>query len=236
SPTSSGPRARVIVTPVNPEDIPALAACELLAVSGAFPPALPFAHLANPFRAPLARAGVPPRLWPDFAPTVRRRRQQLRDGALMFKAVLTDASGEEHVVGMAKMLPPRSVVQSARRGRKWKERVLGDYVYPAVDSMRGRMWQEADGTNHEFMKAFRTAQIKTCDEFLGETEYFYLKKLFVHPSFQQRGAGSALLAHCAEIADAASVPLVLEASPAGTALYAAHGFSTLTTIGVLYRG
>ncbi|KAH8110148.1 hypothetical protein DFH11DRAFT_1805156 [Phellopilus nigrolimitatus] len=209
-------RARTVVSPAALADVPVLSAYELLALSGAFPSAFPLIHFIAPFRAPLPRAGVPPRLRPEFEGTMRRRRQGLCVDALLFKAVLTDASGVEHVVVM-------------------KERVLSDYVYPAVDSVRERMWQEVDGVNREVMKVFREVQIKTREDVLGEQDYFTCD-LFVHPSIQRRGAGSALLAHCVKIADAARAPLVLEAAPASVPLYAAYGFVTLTTMRVMYRG
>ncbi|KAH8110146.1 hypothetical protein DFH11DRAFT_1880805 [Phellopilus nigrolimitatus] len=186
--SSPPPRAHIAISPTTPAHLPALAACELLA---AFPPPCPFMHRAAPFRAPLVRAGVPPELWPDFAGTVRRHAQELRAGALMYTAVLTDAEGGGARRGHGADARPACGGGARTPRRGWTERVLDDYVYPAVGSVRARVGQEADGKDYAFLAAFRGAQAQT-------------QGLFVRPSSQ----------HCAGIADAARAPLVLDAVPA----------------------
>ncbi|KAI5116832.1 hypothetical protein M0805_008568 [Coniferiporia weirii] len=241
--TTLCPPARVHVAPTTPADLPAAVECELLAFSGAFPPFERSSHLMSPFRAPLVRAGVHPRLWPDFNPTVRRHARRIRDGMLFFTAFVPNGDDDEggngactRVVGLAALERPRSDVTAARMKRGWTGRLLDDYVYPSMDTVEDKLWSSGPtGTNVEFRKVAKDAMNGGRDMFTSKRECYILHMLIVHPHFQRRGVGSALLAHCIALADTRQVPLYLEASRAGAPLYAARGFKMLRMLRVEYK-
>lgn len=58
----------------------------------------------------------------------------------------------------------------------------------------------------------------------------------MHPDCQRRGVGAALLAHCTALSDAAGVPMLLESSEAGRALYASRGFTMVRMSRMEYGG
>ena len=59
----------------------------------------------------------------------------------------------------------------------------------------------------------------------------------MHPTYQRRGVGSALLAHAIAHADAAHRPIFIrDSSPAGLPLYVAHGFRQVDAVRFGYRG
>ncbi|KAI5122867.1 hypothetical protein M0805_003160, partial [Coniferiporia weirii] len=215
-------------------DLPALTECELLALSGAFPPFDRFSHLLYPFRAPLARAGVHPRLWPDYPMALRRHARTVRDGNVLFTAFAPDDAGVVRVAGFALLALPR---RAALEKKRWAERFLGDYVYPSVDAVQDKLLSGGpSGMDPGFSKVVGGAMRKGREEFANERECYILRTLVVHPNVQRRGIGSALLKHCFALADAAGVPIYLEASQAGAPLYTAHGFETIRTLQVEYAG
>ncbi|KAI5122823.1 hypothetical protein M0805_003118 [Coniferiporia weirii] len=229
-------RTSVSIAPTTLADLPAAAECELLAFSGAFPPYDRFPHILCPFRAPLARAGVHPRLWPDYTAAIRRHTRELRDGLLLFTAFAPDDDGNVRVAGMAVLEPPRAAKETVRANRKWTERALADYVYPSVDVVQDKLWSAPSGVDFVFRSLADEAFQKGRREFMRERDCYILRMVFVHPHIQRRGVGSALLVHCSDLADAAHVPLYLEASSAGAPLYTARGFRTLQTLRLEYKG
>jgi hypothetical protein len=165
----------------TPSDLPDLAECELFTLSGAFTNentnasgrhVLP--RLLFPFREPLVRAGIPPRRWPDYESTIRRRAADMRNGAVFFTARWSDSSssssdeGSESVsakgdgtgrpVGMIRVTLPKSEMEARRRGRKLKERVLNDVVHPVVEGVRSRVWGGANGEDGRMREALKEAQ------------------------------------------------------------------------------
>ncbi|KAK6601332.1 GNAT family protein [Botrytis cinerea] len=62
------------------------------------------------------------------------------------------------------------------------------------------------------------------DHFGSIPEYLELAALAVHPKFHRRGIGGMMLRYGIDLAQKEQVPLVLEASRAGTLLYTKNGF------------
>ena len=61
------------------------------------------------------------------------------------------------------------------------------------------------------------------------------KALFTDPLFQGQGMGNALVEHGNRIADAAGLPIFLQASPYGYPIYEKHGFETVQFLDVDLR-
>ena len=61
------------------------------------------------------------------------------------------------------------------------------------------------------------------------------KMLFTDPSFQRQGMGNALVEYGNQLADQASLPIFLQASPDAYPLYAKHGFETVQYLDVDLR-
>ncbi|KAF7949208.1 hypothetical protein EAE96_008375 [Botrytis aclada] len=62
------------------------------------------------------------------------------------------------------------------------------------------------------------------DHFGSIPEYWELAALAVHPKFHRRGVGGTMLKYGIDLAQKEQVPVVLEASRAGTLLYTKNGF------------
>jgi len=220
----------ITVSAVKPADLADVVTCELLAFPGVDSDV--GAHM-YPFRAALFTAGLHPKYWPDFQSTIRRRGRKLVSGSEMFKATVVDDSGRVVVVGMAWYAP----APGAAKERRWNRRLLNDYVYPALDTVRSRLWPDTDGMNMEFVNLFKGELIKTRKEIQEEYgEHFIIEILGVHPEYQRRGVGAALVRHCISMADAAGLPVYLEASKAGIALYEYLGFKTVRECSIVYKG
>ena len=58
------------------------------------------------------------------------------------------------------------------------------------------------------------------------------KALFTDPSFQRHGMGNALVAYGNQIADQASLPILLQSSPYGFPIYTKHGFESVQHLDV----
>ncbi|KAI4121550.1 MAG: hypothetical protein LQ338_006305 [Usnochroma carphineum] len=61
------------------------------------------------------------------------------------------------------------------------------------------------------------------------------KALFTDPMFQRRGMGTTLVEYGNKLADRASLPIFLQASPFGFPIYARHGFETVRHLDVDLR-
>ena len=59
--------------------------------------------------------------------------------------------------------------------------------------------------------------------------------LFTEPSFQRQGMGSALVKYGNQLADQATLPILLHATPIGYPMYAKHGFETVQYLDVDLR-
>ncbi|KAA8567543.1 hypothetical protein MFRU_048g00410 [Monilinia fructicola] len=64
----------------------------------------------------------------------------------------------------------------------------------------------------------------TIDNFGSIPEYLELAALAVDPKFHRRGVGGMMLKYGIDLAQKEQIPVVLEASPAGTQLYTKFGF------------
>ncbi|KAI5122865.1 hypothetical protein M0805_003158 [Coniferiporia weirii] len=235
--STGAPHTPVRIAPTTPEDLPEVVACEMLAFSGAFPPFENFGCLLNPFRAPLVRAGVHPRRWPDFDSVLRYSAREMRKGVMYFTAFAPDDDGVVRPAGLAVLEEPLTVAKAARASKAWTERLLGDYVHPSVDAVQDRWWQdEVTGVDPVFMGVLFGAMEKGRNEFRLERDCYILRTLVVQPHMQRRGVGSALLRHCFALTDAANTPIYLEASQVGAPLYASLGFRTIRTLRIEYKG
>ncbi|EJD07790.1 uncharacterized protein FOMMEDRAFT_25068 [Fomitiporia mediterranea MF3/22] len=236
SSTSKSQRTDVRVAPTTYDDLPGIATCEMLAFSGAFPPHEPLNSLLFPFRAPLARSGVHPRHWPDFASSVNDHIPSLYDGSIMFTAFAPDENGRDNIAGFVKMTPPKEMLEEIRRKRKLRDCFMGDVVYPAMDTIKNKLWKDTSGLDIVLWRIFKQ-QLKDARARINkEGRFFLLNLLIVHPSFQGRGVGSALLKQCFTITDAANRPVFLESTTAGYPLYVARGFVEIDRLDWTYAG
>lgn len=167
--------SRIRIAPTKPSDLPDLTIAELLAFSGAYPPYDPFSLLLFPFRRPLVLAGTHPRHWPDYSSVHRKLSLTLSDdGLIVLTAYIVDENQKEVPAGMAKMSVPASVKEERRKRRKWRERVMGEVVYPTVNTIRSKLWTDADGLDVNCLKTFRTAQVESRERLGTAREYFLL--------------------------------------------------------------
>jgi GNAT superfamily N-acetyltransferase len=61
--------------------------------------------------------------------------------------------------------------------------------------------------------------------------------MMVHPQYQRRGVGSALMSRVLEIADSTNTPIFIrDATLAGMPLYLANGFKQVDTLRMEYKG
>ncbi|KAJ9114693.1 hypothetical protein QFC22_005569 [Naganishia vaughanmartiniae] len=80
------------------------------------------------------------------------------------------------------------------------------------------------GYNLEFRNEWRRTLQSHRDRLMGAELYWYLSVLAVDPAYQKYKIGSQLIDHGLALADAASLPALLESSPAGKRLYESRGF------------
>lgn len=61
--------------------------------------------------------------------------------------------------------------------------------------------------------------------------------MVVHPHYQKRGVGSALMARVLQLADLTNTPIFIrDATPAGMPLYTSNGFTQVDTLRFEYKG
>ena len=61
--------------------------------------------------------------------------------------------------------------------------------------------------------------------------------MVVHPDYQKRGVGSALMATVLQLADSTNTPVFIrDATPAGMPLYTSNGFKQVDTLHFEYKG
>lgn len=155
-------------------DLEAVSEIELLSFPGTNA-ADRLSTLLHPFRPALIRTGVSPRHWPDFQTTVLRNWKALLAGRnVLIKAEIDVDTQTPKVVGMALISLPTEAAAAGRARRTWKEKLLGDYVYPAVDGVRTRVWSTAstDGTDMRFMKVYKEEVARRRLEVMADREYF----------------------------------------------------------------
>ena len=146
------------------------------------------------------------------------------------KGIVVCAVIDGKVAGSAAWTMPKRLWRSEslgeviyRKGIQYKD-ALEDWMFPPFWHDRGRREQ------------FHKAQEDCMEKILGPgaiDEMWYLKVLAVHPEYQRKGVGAALvdwgLKHARERGEKA----YLEATPFGKGLYLKKGF---TTVGELYVG
>ncbi|EJD08457.1 uncharacterized protein FOMMEDRAFT_151320 [Fomitiporia mediterranea MF3/22] len=195
-----------------------------------------------PFRADLMRRGIPPRRWPDFDSTLRRREETLNDKkTVMIKAEITVNSkdGSRNVpIGMAVLRLPefgQSPVAS-RSSNMFAVGVHKVYLKPILGKLSKQLTGfKVDGTDLSFLKTFlaevHRGRVEVGSDLLHGKPHALLEVLFVHPAYRRLGAGTALLQHCfalakvpAENGPSIGLPIISEASSTTMPLYLRLGF------------
>jgi ribosomal protein S18 acetylase RimI-like enzyme len=165
-------------------------------------------------------------------PTLRLYKQ-IRDHQhreLDSKGIVVCAIIDGKVAGVGAWTMPRKLWRSEslgeaiyRKGVQYKD-ALEDWLFPSFWYDHGRREQ------------FQKAQEDCMEKFLGAgaiDEMWYLKVLAVHPGYQRKGVGAALLDWGLKHARARGEKAYLEATPFGKGLYLKKGF---TTVGELHVG
>ena len=83
------------------------------------------------------------------------------------------------------------------------------------------------GTNTVMDEAFRRAAMYAEFNTIRDRPYMSLRLLAVHPRHHRKGAGSLLLRHGLARADELKLPVYLDSSVSGKALYAKYGFDVI---------
>ncbi|KAF2167209.1 hypothetical protein M409DRAFT_22638 [Zasmidium cellare ATCC 36951] len=83
-------------------------------------------------------------------------------------------------------------------------------------------WPE--GGNWGMKRFFARESWRLVEGSFGRGAHVVIDLLLIHPTHQHRGIGSQLLQHVLEEADSRNIPVGLESTPAGLALYKRHGF------------
>lgn len=194
-PSGSEAEGAIGISRVVPDDLAALAEAELLAFSASDP----FTSRLRTFRADLARAGIAPHRWPDYAGAIRRNARVLQDGALLLKATRGVAGAEgageglatraaesaQEIVGMVWLTPPaRIVAEEKSRTRTSKLDAL-----LSLGSIRKflKTAGEPDGTNYVFLNMYLSEAKRVREEILkGRECYFMYVPRSIHPAFPVR--------------------------------------------------
>lgn len=245
----------ITISPVTAADLPAITECELLAFDGTdavgalLTPLRPRARRVARAPAPLAR--VRARAAAPCAPAARGRRaaRQGRDrtgcawrgrgrkgdegGGLREAAPAAGGAARADVAGARAgrlRVPRRGRGARARRARRGRDGRGGARAVPGTTEggKRGGHGRARLVYSVRFPSRFHFDEKKT--------ECRRRELLVVHPDCQRRGVGAALLAHCTALADAAGVPMLLESSQVGRALYASRGFERVRMSRMEYGG
>ena len=146
------------------------------------------------------------------------------------KGIVVCAIIDGKVAGVAAWKMPRKLWRSEslgevvyRKGIQYKD-ALEDWLFPSF-------WYD-----HGRRNRFQKAQEDCMEKFLGSgalDDMWYLKVLAVHPGYQRRGVGAALLDWGLKHARARGEKAYLEATLFGKGLYLKRGF---TTVGELLVG
>ncbi|THH09631.1 hypothetical protein EW145_g1860 [Phellinidium pouzarii] len=189
----------------------------------------PSPAVCAPFRADLARAGIAPRRWPDYAGAIRRSARVLEDGAFLLKAtrgVADDKESAQTVTGMVWLTPPaRIIAEEKSRTKTSKLDALLSLGSATVKKLlKNSTVDEPDGTNYVFLDLYLSEAKRAREEILKGRECFFINILFTHPSHRRRGVAAVLLEQCIKICDAAHLPILVEPSVAGIPIYLRFGF------------
>jgi ribosomal protein S18 acetylase RimI-like enzyme len=152
--------------------------------------------------------------------TIREHRHRELDP----KSVVVCAIIDGEIAGVASWYVPAPLHRSEslaetiyRKGIEYKD-ALEDWMFPAY-------W-----VIPERRAAFGQAQQAAMDKYLGKgkiDETWYLKILGVHPKYQRRGVGAALIDWGLQHARQRGEKVYLEASQTGKALYLKKGFKVV---------
>jgi N-acetylglutamate synthase-like GNAT family acetyltransferase len=259
--TSTLTPPHVSVSDAKPCDIPALVAIEL----PAFIDDDVSAHML-PSHAEQFKAGVDPTKWPDYHRTMHERRWYIAQGLSVFKATIREdwddcglksrrqGKAPEKIVGMAVMIPPSRLMHSP----SMRDKILNKYICPAFFRLRQLLPNSirGDGLDMEFEEKLRDTVLKERQEVMGGREFYFLcvplrvesfnfadlviilsRCLFcVSNEYQNRGIGSALLAHCTELANKQGIPILIESTQAGLDFYKNRGFKDVKVCELEYKG
>lgn len=100
-----------------------------------------------------------------------------------------------------------------------------------ADARRDRLSQEAvEGVRFDVVNAFRDAQAACKREILGGRPFVYLSTLATAPKHERRGAGALHLQWGIAKAAELGIPMYLESTTGGKALYERFGFKGVRTL------
>ncbi|KAL0062375.1 hypothetical protein AAF712_010721 [Marasmius tenuissimus] len=221
----SKPQPQISLT--TPAELPSVIACENLAFSNS-----PLITIVCPDRAGLAKAGIDPRLWPDFNYWLKVRSDDYKNGSIFLTAKIGD-----EIAGYAKLNMPTAMLEEVKKQPAFAERFSEDELRRALEDARNKEYSdEPTGMNAEALQAFRVCQAEVTKRHPDIDDTYYLQLMAVHPRFQRQGVGMALMARVNEIADSTGIPMYIrDATDDGLPLYLKNGFKQVDTLRYEYK-
>ncbi|XPS99394.1 hypothetical protein M3J09_008571 [Ascochyta lentis] len=110
------------------------------------------------------------------------------------------------------------------------------YSTPEESRVPSRKMEFGTGTNAEACNLFFGSMAKRKEGIVGSRPHVYLHMLHTDPAHQRHGAGSALMAHIKQKADALDLPIYLESSADAHGFYLQQGFKDVEILILDFSG
>ncbi|KAJ8089275.1 hypothetical protein PM082_014523 [Marasmius tenuissimus] len=215
------------VSLATPSDLPSIIACGNLAFSSSF-----LVSIVYPDRPELAKAGIDPRLWPEFNYWLNFRANDYKNGSIFVVAKIGD-----EIAGYTKLEMPTAMLEEAKKQPSFTERFSEDELRKVLEDARNKDFSdELMGANTEALEAFKIGQAEVTEKHPDIDNSYYISTMAVHPRFQRMGIGMALMSRVNEIADLSGTPIYIrDATDEALPLYLKNGFKRIDTLRFEYK-
>ncbi|KAK1220779.1 hypothetical protein PQX77_016427 [Marasmius sp. AFHP31] len=211
----------------TPTDLPSIFTCGCLAFSSSL-----LIPIVFPDRARLLKAGIDPRLWPEFNNWLKVRSNDYKNGSIFIVAKIGD-----EIAGYTKLELPTAMLEEAKKQPAFAERFSEDELRRVLEDARNKEFSdEPAGVNTEALKVFEVAQAEVTKRHPDINDSYYISTMAVHPQFQRMGVGMALMSRVNEIADSRGAPVYIrDATDEALPLYLKSGFKQVDTMRFEYQ-